>query len=74
MGSPVCGEYAREARAYNSRKKSLISVTVPTVERGFLFVVFCSMATTGLRPVMWSTSGRSILPTNWRAYAESVSI
>ena len=37
------------------------------VERGFLLVVFCSMATTGLRPVILSTSGRSIVPTNCRA-------
>ena len=29
----------------------------PTVERGFLFVVFCSMEITGLSPVILSTSG-----------------
>ena len=34
----------------------------PTVERGFLFVVFCSMDITGLKPVISSTSGRSRLP------------
>ena len=39
----------------------------PDVERGFLLVVFCSIATTGLNPVILSTSGRSILPMNWRA-------
>ena len=55
------------ARANSSRRKSLISVTVPTVERGFLFVVFCSMEITGLSPVILSTSGRSIVPTNCRA-------
>ena len=37
---------------------------VPTVDLGFLDVVFCSIATTGLRPVILSTSGRSILPKN----------
>ncbi len=34
------------------------------VERGFLLVVFCSIATTGLNPVILSTSGRSMAPTN----------
>ena len=32
---------------------------VPTVERGDLLVVFCSMAITGDRPSILSTSGRS---------------
>ena len=30
---------------------------VPTVERGFFDMVFCSMLMTGLRPVIWSTFG-----------------
>ena len=34
----------------------------PTVERGFLFVVFCSMEITGLSPVILSTSGAPTLP------------
>ena len=33
-----------EALAYSSRRKSYISVIVPTVERGLFPVVFCSMA------------------------------
>ena len=32
------------------------------------------MAITGLRPSILSTSGRFISPTNWRAYAEKVSM
>ena len=34
------------------------------VDLGFLEVVFCSIATTGLNPVILSTKGRSILPKN----------
>ena len=34
-------------------------MVVPTVDRGFLLVVFCSMEITGLKPVILSTSGRS---------------
>ncbi len=33
----------------------------------FLLVVFCSIEITGERPVILSTSGRSISPINWRA-------
>lgn len=54
--------YARAGIAY-----SYISVVVPTVERGFLFVVFCSIEITGDNPVILSTSGRSILPRKFRA-------
>jgi len=46
------------------------SVTVPTVERGFLLVVFCSMEMAGERPSMESTSGFCMMPGNWRAYEE----
>ena len=35
---------------------------VPTVDRGLLEVVFCSMAITGESPSILSTSGRSRLP------------
>jgi hypothetical protein len=42
-------------------------VTVPTVERGFLDVVFCSIAIAGDRPVIESTSGFCISSRNWRA-------
>ena len=47
---------------------------VPTVERGLLLVVFCSMAITGDNPSILSTSGRSNPPKNCLAYAEKVSI
>jgi hypothetical protein len=42
-------------------------VTVATVERGFLLVVFCSMEMAGERPSMLSTSGFSIWSRNCRA-------
>jgi hypothetical protein len=44
---------------------------VPTVERGFVPVVFCSIEIVGERPRMWSYFGFSICPRNCRAYAES---
>ena len=44
---------------------------VPTVERGFLDVDFWSIETAGDSPSMKSTSGLSIWPRNWRAYADS---
>ena len=47
---------------------------VPTVERGFFEVVFCSIAITGERPSILSTSGRSKFPINCLTYAEKVSI
>ena len=71
---PVAGEYAVDALAYRSLRKSYISVMVPTVDLGLLPVVFCSMAMMGLSPVMLSTSGFSRMPMNCLAYAESVSI
>ena len=37
---------------------------VPTVDRGLFEVVFCSIAITGERPSILSTSGRSIEPRN----------
>ena len=64
--SPLTYEYASPVRAKSNRIKSYISVIVPTVERGFLLVVFCSIAITGLKPDILSTSGRSIPPRNWR--------
>jgi len=39
---------------------------VPTVDRGFLEVVFCPVAIAGERPSMWSTSGFCIMPRNCR--------
>ena len=43
------------------------NLLVPIVLRGFLFTVFCSILITGLKPVMLSTSGRSIEPKRFRA-------
>ena len=40
---------------------------VPTVERGFLLAVFCSMEMVGDNPRMVSYLGFSICPMNWRA-------
>jgi hypothetical protein len=42
-------------------------VTVPTVDRGFDPVVFCSMEIAGDKPSMRSTSGFSICSRNCRA-------
>ena len=47
---------------------------VPTVDLGFLVVVFCSIAITGDKPSILSTSGLSKFPTNCLIYAEKVSI
>lgn len=47
---------------------------VPTVERGFLLTVFCSIAITGLNPEICSTSGLSRFPKNCLAYAAKLSI
>src|SRR3954465_13923438 len=44
---------------------------VPTVDRGLRLVDFWSIDTAGERPSMKSTSGLSIWPRNWRAYADS---
>jgi hypothetical protein len=44
---------------------------VPTVERGLREALFWSIEMAGDRPSMKSTSGLSIWPRNWRAYAES---
>jgi hypothetical protein len=46
-------------------------VTVPTVLRGFREAPFWSMLMAGDSPSIWSTSGFSICPRNWRAYALS---
>ena len=46
-------------------------MTVPTVERGLRDVVFWSIEIAGDRPSIESTSGLSICPRNWRAYALS---
>ena len=45
-------------------------MVVPTVERGFLLVLFCWMAMAGERPSIESTSGLSIMSRNCLAYAE----
>ena len=46
-------------------------MTVPTVERGLREVVFWSIEIAGDSPSIESTSGLSIWPRNWRAYALS---
>ena len=71
---PVSGEYCVPHRANNSLKKSYISVTVPTVERGLCEIVFCSIDMDGESPSILSTSGLSIPPMNCLAYADSVSM
>ena len=43
---------------------------MPTVERGFLLVVFWSIEIAGDNPSMYSTSGLFICPKNCLAYAE----
>ena len=46
-------------------------MTVPTVDRGLRVVVFWSIEIAGDSPSIESTSGLSICPRNWRAYADS---
>src|SRR5699024_23066 len=48
---------------------SYISVTVATVDLGFLLVVFWSIEIAGDKPSIVSTSGLSICPKNCLAYA-----
>ena len=59
--------YGRIGFRSTGEKQAQKVVDLRNVERGFLFVVFCSIEMTGLSPVILSTSGRSIVPTNWRA-------
>ena len=49
----------------------MISVIVPTIDLGFLWVDFCSIAIAGLRPSILSTFGLSKRPKNCLAYADS---
>src|SRR6516164_2963617 len=44
---------------------------VPTVDLGLRLAAFWSIDTAGDSPSMKSTSGLSICPRNWRAYADS---
>ena len=46
-------------------------MVVPTVERGFLLVVFCWIEIAGDNPSIESTSGLSIISRNCLAYADS---
>ena len=64
------GQYGVPAFANKSLKWSYNSVTVPTVDLGFLFVVFWSIDIAGDSPSIESTSGFSVPPRNWRAYAD----
>src|SRR4051795_7680728 len=57
-------------RAPSSLREAEISLTVPTVDRGLREVVFWSIEIAGDSPSMESTSGLSICPRNWRAYAD----
>ena len=68
---PETGDMVLPIRAKSRRMYSYISVEVPTVERGFRVLTFCSMAMAGGKPLMKSHSGLLILPRNWRAYDES---
>ena len=51
-----------------------MSVMVPTVERGLLAIVFCSMEMTGDRPKTKSTSGLATWATNRLAKLDSDSM
>ena len=51
-----------------------MSVIVPTVERGLLVSVFCSIEMTGDRPKTKSTSGLAAWETKRRAKLESDSM
>ncbi len=51
-----------------------MSVMVPTVERGLLAMVFCSIEITGDRPKTKSTSGLATCATNRLAKLESDSM
>ena len=51
-----------------------MSVIVPTVERGLLAMVFCSIEMTGERPNTKSTSGLATCATNRFASDESDSM
>ena len=47
---------------------------MPTVDLGFLVIVFCSIAIAGHIPIISSTSGFCNLPKNCRAYDDKLSI
>jgi hypothetical protein len=51
-----------------------MSVMVPTVERGLIPIVFCSIEMTGDRPNTKSTSGLATWATNRRAKLDSDSM
>ena len=59
--------------AASTRKKSYISVSVPTVLRGVAPVARCSIATAGASPSIFSKSGFGTWPTNCRAYGDRLS-
>ena len=66
-GRPHWRQWTVPIRANRTRRKSKISVTVATVERGFLAAPFCWMAIAGGMPSIDSASGLSIRSRNWRA-------
>ena len=55
---------SRRTRYVDNRRSP---VTVPTIRRGLLLVVCCSMLIAGDRPLTCSTLGFWIWPRNWRA-------
>ncbi len=61
------GQTILPARAKSTRRSSLISVTVPTVERPLVTALRCWMAIAGLMPSIQSTSGLGRRSRNCRA-------
>ena len=61
---PMVDKAKDETIAYYQEKPESYSVIVPTVDLGLLDVVFCSIAITGERPSILSTSGLSMFPRN----------
>ena len=61
---PQSGHTVRPTFANSSRRKSLISVAVPTVDRALVTERLCWRAMLGSMPVMRSTGGRSIRSRN----------
>jgi hypothetical protein len=64
---PQSGQAASPRFAQSRRRKSRISVAVPTVERAFVTRLRRSIAIAGGRFEMKSTSGRGRRSRNWRA-------
>src|SRR5437870_11651072 len=65
------GQVGRPTLAKSNRRRSAISVAVPTVDRAVRTGFFCSMAIAGLILISRSTSGRSTFSRNMRAYVDN---